>query len=154
MIKISYTKLDKINNIIFAGFVPDGELDVVYKNANLYIFPSLYEGFGVPPLEAMTKKVPVLSSDHACMKEILGEGASYFHAVDKNSISGSIIDLIDDEEEKNKLKNKGLEIIKKFSWKKMAEETLVLYKSHANHNAASPKSSYWRSRIKNDKKNR
>lgn len=120
-------KKKKINNIIFAGFVPDEDLELIYKNAELYIFPSLYEGFGVPPLEAMTKEVPVLSSNHECMREILEDGALYFDANSKEEITKSIVDLLDDNDKKSELVKKGLEIIKKFSWRKMAAETLLIY---------------------------
>ena len=71
-----YQQLEKetqkydFRNIIFTGYIPDNELNVVYQNAELYLFPSLYEGFGLPPLEAMKKRLPVLSSNHQCMREI------------------------------------------------------------------------------------
>jgi len=69
----------KIKNIIFLGFVPDLELDTLQHNARAYVFPSLYEGFGLPPLEAMAKGTPVISSDHLCMQEILEDSAYYFN---------------------------------------------------------------------------
>lgn len=76
--------------VVFTGFIPDGDLDVVYKNAQVYVFPSLYEGFGLPPLEAMAKGVPVASSDHPCMREILADSAFYFDATDVDSAERAV----------------------------------------------------------------
>ncbi|MCD4694462.1 glycosyltransferase family 4 protein [bacterium] len=69
--------LDK--SVIFPGYVPDEKLEIMYQKALAYIFPSLYEGFGLPPLEAMAKGCPVLSSDQSSMPEILGDAAIYFN---------------------------------------------------------------------------
>ena len=69
--------------VIFTGYVPDNELEILYQQALLYAFPSLYEGFGLPPLEAMAKSCPVLSSQAASMPEILGSAAMYFDPRDQ-----------------------------------------------------------------------
>ena len=83
-------KRENINNVIFAGHVTDEDLDIIYKKAKLYVFPSLYEGFGIPPLEAMAKGVPVASSDHPCMQEVLGDSAFYFDARAEKNIADGI----------------------------------------------------------------
>lgn len=116
-----------IKNVIFAGFVPDCDLDIVYKNAKLYVFPSLYEGFGIPPLEAMAKGVPVATSDHACMREILGESAEYFDATDENAIGKKIKKLLQSNSLREKFIEKGYMQIRKYSWEKMARETIEIY---------------------------
>jgi glycosyltransferase involved in cell wall biosynthesis len=121
-------QIEKIEKVIFSGFVPDKDLDTVYREAELYVFPSLYEGFGLPPLEAMAKGVPVISSNHPCMKEILCSSAAYFNAKDRNEIAEKIRNLISNTEEKKNLREKGYQQIKKYSWSKMAEETLKTYK--------------------------
>ena len=120
--------LAKEKNIIFTDFVPDGELDAIYKNSLFYIFPSLYEGFGLPPIEAMKRSVPVASSDHPCMREILGENAYFFDAGKKENITKAIMEFSADEKLREKLAAKGHEWAGKYNWKKMAEETLSEYK--------------------------
>jgi glycosyltransferase involved in cell wall biosynthesis len=116
-------------NIIFTDFIPDEELDTIYRFAQFYIFPSLYEGFGLPPLEAMAKGVPVASSDHPCLKEILGKSAYYFNAKDKKEIIQAIEKLLENEHLRKELAQSGYEQIKKYSWEKMAQETLGIYKN-------------------------
>ena len=119
----------KIRNVLFLGYVPDYELDTIFRNASAYVFPSLYEGFGLPPLEAMAKGTPVISSDHPCMREILEESAHFFDAANKMKIVEGIREVLEDENLRNDLIKKGYEQIKKYSWKKMARETLEVYKS-------------------------
>jgi glycosyltransferase involved in cell wall biosynthesis len=123
------TGKEKIGNIIFTNFVPDEELDIIYKNSLFYIFPSLYEGFGLPPVESMIRGVPVASSDHPCMKEILGENAYFFNAKKKENIAKAILELSDDKGLREKLSADGYKWAKRYSWKKMAEETLKEYKN-------------------------
>lgn len=120
---------EKIKNVIFTDFVPDSELDIIYKNSLFYIFPSLYEGFGLPPLEAMAEKITVVSSDHHCMKEILGESAYYFDAGKIEGIRRAISEMSENEGLRKKLSEKGFEQAKKYSWKRMARETKKTYEN-------------------------
>lgn len=122
----------KIKDIIFAGFVPDSELNAVYKNSSLYVFPSLYEGFGLPPLEAMARGIPVASSNHPCMKEILQNSAYYFDASRPENIAKAIGILLNNRGLRKELIKKGYEQVKKYSWEKMARETLKIYKTIDN----------------------
>lgn len=123
----NFAENNNVTNVIFTGFIPDSELDFIYRNAKMYIFPSLYEGFGLPPLEAMARGVPVASSDHDCMKEILEDSAYYFDAIYVEKIAEAIKILINDNNLRAKLIIKGFERVKKFSWEKMAGETLKIY---------------------------
>lgn len=123
----NFVRDKKINNIVFAGYVPDHDLDTIYFNAEIFIWPSLYEGFGLPPLEAMVGGVPVVSSDHPCMKEILGDSAYYFNGRKKKEMAESIKKILDSEELRNDLIRKGYEQVKKYSWEKMARKTLKIY---------------------------
>lgn len=116
---------NKIERIVFPGFVPDDELDVLYKEAELYVFPSLYEGFGLPPLEALTKNTHVISSCRTSMPEILGDLADYFDPQDENDIAGKILDSLNN---KKKIDRSLLEEkMKKFNWRRMAQETKEIY---------------------------
>lgn len=117
----------KIKDIIFAGYVMDYELDTIFHNAKAYVFPSLYEGFGLPPLEAMAKGTPVISSDHLCMKEVLGNSAYYFNGNKISEISKAIQNVLEDEKLRQELVQKGYNQIKKYSWKKMAKITQEVY---------------------------
>lgn len=113
--------------ILVAKFVSEKELDRLYKNASLYVFPSLSEGFGLPPLEAMARGVPVVSSNATCLPEILGDAALYFNPLDIDDMAEKIKKALLDEDLKEKLVKRGYEQIKKYSWEKMAKKTLDLY---------------------------
>lgn len=118
---------EQIKDILLPGFIPDRDLDIVYKNALLYVFPSLYEGFGLPPLEAMAKGLPVVSSDHACMREILGDSAFFFNAGSEGGIAAGINSILKNDSLRSELIRKGYSQIKKYSWERMARETLRIY---------------------------
>lgn len=115
------------DQVIFPGYVPDAELEVLFKRALFYIFPSLYEGFGLPPLEAMAKGCPVLSSDKSSMPEILGDAALYFNPEDKELMQESILKMIEDEKLRSSLAAKGYEQAKKYNWWECAYSTYKIY---------------------------
>lgn len=117
----------RIGNVIFLSDVSDYELDVLFHGSVANVFPSLYEGFGLPPLEAMSKGVPVISSDHPCMREVLGESAHFFDGKDVAAMAGAMERIVSDAGLRAELVRKGYEQIKKYSWKKMAQETLEIY---------------------------
>lgn len=116
-----------ISGIIFPGYVTDKDLDVLYKNSIAYVFPSLYEGFGLPPLEAMSKGIPVLSSEHECMKEILNDSALFSNAENIEEFSMAIETIIKKNDIRDILIKKGYARSSMFSWEKMARETLDMY---------------------------
>lgn len=122
-----YVRNKNFQEILFLGFVPDQDLDALYRYAEIYVFPSLYEGFGLPPLEAMAKGIAVVSSNHPCMKEILGNAAFYIDARDTEKITHGILQVLSDDNLKQNLIQKGYEQTKKYSWNKMARETLAVY---------------------------
>lgn len=116
---------------VCTDFVPDADLPVLYKNAQAYIFPSLYEGFGLPPLEAMHYGVPVIAARASCLPEILGDGALYF---DSNDISGIItaLDTVEnDAAARSALIARGRETVQQYSWSSMTEQTLAVYEQFA-----------------------
>lgn len=119
--------IKKENFIIFPGFVPDKDLQILYKYALAYIFPSLYEGFGLPPLEAMSAGCPVISSDKTSMPEILGSAAYYFNPEKEDEFLAAIIKVVSDDRLKEDLRKRGYERIKRYSWDECAKKTLKIY---------------------------
>jgi len=115
--------------ILITKFVSEEELDKLYKNATLFVFPSLSEGFGLSPLEAMVRGVPVVSSAASCLPEILGEAATYFNPLDTDDIALKIKNTLSDDRVRKNLIQKGFERVKKYNWEKMARETLKLYQT-------------------------
>ncbi len=124
---IEKVKEKNFQKIIFTGHVTDQELEAIYQNTEAYIFPSLYEGFGLPPLEAMARNVPVISSDYESMREVLGNGAHFFDAHKSENISKAILEVVANEQLKNELREKGSQLVKKYSWFKMAAQTFEVY---------------------------
>lgn len=118
----------KYSLILITGFVSEQELDNLYKNASLFVFPSMYEGFGLPPLEAMKRGLVVVSSNASCLPEILGDAALYFNPINIDDMAEKIKKALTDQEMRQRLIKEGFEQVKKYSWQKMARETLETYK--------------------------
>jgi glycosyltransferase involved in cell wall biosynthesis len=121
--------LDIENEVVFPGFVPDTHLPVLYKNALTYVFPSKYEGFGLPPLEAMAYGTPVLAARASCLPEILGKAALYFDIQDVSGIIKQIFSVQQNQELRRQLVYNGYEQLKKYHWKILAQQTLQIYES-------------------------
>ena len=117
----------KDNKVVFLGFVKDEEKKSLYKNAILYVFPSLMEGFGFTPLEAMKEGVPVLSSKNSCLPEILGNSVYYFNAEDVQDVCDSMFVMLKDSNLRLQFIEKGLKQFSLYSWEKTAKQTLKLY---------------------------
>ena len=120
-------------NIHFTDFVEDNQLSWLYTNAEAYVFPSLMEGFGLPGLEAMGYGTPVISSNATCLPEIYGKAAHYFNPYDTSSIASAIEKVLSDEDLRNQLTKAGYKQIKKYSWKKMAQQTHAIYAKVLNN---------------------
>lgn len=114
-------------SVVFTGFVEDEALHELYKQARLYVFPSLYEGFGLPPLEAMTHGVPVVSSNRTCLPEILGEAALYADPENADQFARALYEGLTNEDVRFDLNMRAKEELKRYSWKKMALETKDIY---------------------------
>lgn len=115
------------DRVVFTGYVTDAQLASLYNSASLYVFPSLSEGFGLPPLEAMAHGLPVASSKATCLPEVLGDAAVYFDPKSIASMSRVMLSVLTDPKLSSKLTNLGYRQVKKYSWKKTAQETLDVY---------------------------
>ncbi len=121
------------NDVIFTGLVEEKDLVPLYNGAEAYVFPSLYEGFGLPPLEAMQCGIPVVASDISSIPEICGEeNAVFFNPEDPGDMAEKIFNVVSQKSLREKLVANGLQRVKQFSWKKMTQETLKVY-SEAMH---------------------
>ena len=111
------------------GFVPDTALPNLYRAAEVFVYPSLYEGFGLPPVEAMACNCPVICSTNGSLGEVVGTAAAIIEPEDESSISGKLLQLATHEQERNRLRAAGLAQATKFDWKHTAEGTLRVYES-------------------------
>jgi glycosyltransferase involved in cell wall biosynthesis len=118
----------EVEDVSFTDYISDGKLRWLYEHCAAYVFPSLSEGFGLPALEAMANGAPVASSNATCLPEIYGDAARYFEPTDVDEIVKSINYLLTNEQGRKKLIELGYQQAKKYSWKRMAEQTLEVYK--------------------------
>ncbi len=118
-----------IENVIFTDFVSEGQLKWLYENCQAYVFPSLSEGFGLPGLEAMIHGAPVVSSNATCLPEIYGEAAHYFDPLDVLAMAKAIDEVLTDPTLRKQLTDNGKQRTELYSWQRMAEQTLDIYKS-------------------------
>ncbi|CAI1598898.1 glycosyltransferase family 1 protein [Serratia nevei] len=109
-------------DIEFVGRVSDDELISLYQKAVFFVFPSLYEGFGIPPIEAQSCGCPVISSNRASMPEVLEQSVVYFDPENIDEIAKALTDLSHDHEKKSLLLERGLKNVNRFSWKASAEK--------------------------------
>lgn len=115
------------NEVFFIEFASEGDLVQLYNGAEIFIFPSLYESFGMPPLEAMACGVPVIASNTGAIPEIVGEAAILINPKNKEELKATLSRLLEDQGMRQEMIRRGFERIKKFSWLKMATETLSVY---------------------------
>lgn len=113
--------------IIYTGFVTDEVLVALFSNAQMFVMPSLEEGFGIPVLESFACACPVVCSDIGSLKEIGGDACTYFNPKSIDDIVRKITEVLDNEKLKQELVSKGERRVKDFSWKKLAEQTLKIY---------------------------
>ena len=113
--------------IITTGFVRDEDLAALYSSALSFVYPSLYEGFGLPPLEAMQCGTPVISSDKSSLPEVVGEGGILVEPTDENAIADAMLQCYSDKNLRDDLGKKALLQAQKFSWEKFTKEHIKIY---------------------------
>jgi glycosyltransferase involved in cell wall biosynthesis len=120
------------DSVVFTDYVTEGELKWLYEYTSAYVFPSLSEGFGLPPLEAMVHGAPLISSKATCLPEVNGSAAHYFDPRNIQDMAIKINDVLTNPKLKTTLVNKGYVQAGKYSWRKMATETLKIYEAALN----------------------
>lgn len=121
------------NDVVFTGYVLDEDLPALYSAADLFVYPSLYEGFGLPPLEAMACGTPVITSNTSSLPEVVGGAGITVDPYDVDILADSIYRVLSDQKLKERMVEKGLDRAKEFSWKRCAIETLKVYDEVQNH---------------------
>jgi glycosyltransferase involved in cell wall biosynthesis len=116
------------NRVRLTGWIDRGDLEALYREARVFVYPSLIEGFGMPILEAMARGVPVASSTAGALIEVGGEAAEYFDPRDTESMTGALRRLIVDQQRRSQLIALGHERVREFTWARCAEETLAAYR--------------------------
>jgi len=120
--------LNMERRIIFTGEIKESDLPLLYNGADLFVFPSLYEGFGLPPLEAMACGIPVLVSNAASLPEVVGDAAIMVNPYDIEEIAQEMKRILTNENLQKEIREKGLKRCQEFSWCQVAEKTLNVYK--------------------------
>jgi len=129
--RLKAAELGLQDRVIFLGEVLEADLPALYSGATLFVFPSLYEGFGLPVLEAMACGTPVVCSNTSSLPEIVGEAALTFDPLDVTEIAAKIEEVLHNEALREEMREKGLRQAAKFSWERTAKETLRIYREVA-----------------------
>ncbi len=114
--------------VVFTGYVPERDLPALYTMAELFVFPSLYEGFGIPPIEAMACATPVVSSNTTSLPEVVGDAAVTVDPLDVDAIAGAMERVLSSRDLKDELVEKGLRRAALFRWEDTARKTIEVYK--------------------------
>jgi len=126
-IVVQAEKLGLANRVILTGYVAEADAPVLLGGAEAMTFPSLYEGFGLPPLEAMASSVPVISSNASSLPEVIGDAGLLVSPTDEEGWASALTDVLQQSDLRAKLVERGLRQAKKFSWEKTARETVAVY---------------------------
>jgi len=121
------------DKVIFTGYAPDEDIPLLMNEAEVFVYPSLYEGFGLPPLEAMACGTPVISSNVSSIPEVVGNAGILINPNDVEELSDAILRLLDSDELRAQLAEKGLKQAGKFSLRKTAEKTVEIYNKIGSH---------------------
>lgn len=126
--EILKTAGDLGDKVIFTGYVTNEELMLLYNGASVFVYPSLYEGFGLPVIEAMACGTPVITSNSSSLPEVVGAAGIMTDPLSIGELSDAILNVVSNDELRNKLSKKSLERAGLFSWDKAARQTLEVYR--------------------------
>ena len=129
---VAQTRTEQV--VRFLGFVPFETLREFYANASVFAFPSLYEGFGLPPLEAMATGIPVVTSSVSSLPEVVGDAAMIVNPENVFDIARGIREVLVQEPLRRKLIASGYDQVRQFSWRRTAQQTLDVYREVARRN--------------------
>ncbi len=115
------------NDLLFTGYVPERDLAGLYSGAVCFVYPSYFEGFGLPVVEAMQCGVPVIAGDRTSLPEVIGEAGLLFDPFDTQALVKALTQVLDDSEYRASLRAKGLEKAREFNWQTTARQTLGVY---------------------------
>jgi glycosyltransferase involved in cell wall biosynthesis len=121
-------ELELTGDVLFPGYIPPDELPLWYNVAELFVYPSLYEGFGLPPLEAMACGTPVITSNVSSLPEVVGEAGLTVDPMDSEGLAETINQMLDDGALRQSMRERGLARASRFSWTKAARETVRVYR--------------------------
>jgi glycosyltransferase involved in cell wall biosynthesis len=116
------------SDIVFSGFVPESDLPALYSAADILAYPSLYEGFGLPPLEAMACGTPVVVSNSSSLPEVVGEAALMVEPEDTEGLADAMSTLLFDQDIRRRMVEAGLQQASGFTWRAAAERMLAIYR--------------------------
>ena len=119
------------NDIAFTGYIADTDLPALYSGATCFVYPSFFEGFGLPVLEAMQCGAPVIAGNRTSIPEVVGDAGVLFDPFETNSLMNALTRVLDDPEYRSSLRSRGLARSREFDWKKTAQLTLAAYEEAA-----------------------
>lgn len=121
-----------LKDVIFLNYIEEDDLPKLYNSADLFVFPSLYEGFGLPPLEAMACGTPTISSNASSLPEVVGDAGILVDSLDVNTLAEKMYEVLTNEKLRERLMKNGIVRAKMFTWEKSAEETVKVYEEVYN----------------------
>jgi glycosyltransferase involved in cell wall biosynthesis len=127
-----FEELAASDSVIFLGRVPDADLPALYSLCDLFVFPSLYEGFGLPPLEAMACGRAVICSNTSSLPEVVGDAGVLISPFDVDALAGAMLGLLRDPDRRAELGQRGVERARRFTWERSARQLLAIYRKLAS----------------------
>lgn len=125
-IYLRYKELDLSDRVVFTGYIDELDKPSIYRGATAFLFPSIYEGFGFPALEAMACGVPVISSSSSSLKEVVGDAGILVDPLDTGQLAGAISRVLGDTALRKDMATKGLKQAGRFTWRKTADQYLKI----------------------------